>query len=588
MDIRPLKNGRIVYGAQDPTFAVLDNAGNKIVEQEASIADYRAVFYGDFGISHDGNTIHFSFEVWGKRPARFSLSEQSLILNPQPDTNLTAPDTTSLDITSWKNTYEPKLNGKALFLKQYERSRSLAIAPDKSKFLLGTEWNLYLFDTNGQQIWEIDAPSEAWGVNISGDGKKAVAAFGDGTIRWYNLDNGEELLAFFPHKDGKRWVAWTPSGYYMSSADNTDNLIGWHVNEGKDKVASFYPVGALFASYKRPDIVKKILVTLDEDEAIRLANLEKEGIVEPPINVADALAEVADKYKINLEPSGLGKAIIIAAGGEQDENTLFSYSNDLTTDMYRLLHDVGFSDGDIIYMNPYPPVVPATGYVDSSRQDFSMRDPKKELQRAVAKVSETLSAGQQFIFYLHGHADKDLLHLIYGSVEMSAQEIKTLLDQIPTGVEQIIILDTCFSGSFLDDLSGVPNRLVITSGDAENRDWSAEDVGGFSFNFIRELRRKEQSVGEAFKSAERLMSYFDSEQHPQLDDTQDGFSASDDGRFSRRIYIGGKQVQGSQPPKITDMHPTIQLAEGQTTAKLWVKATPEWHEKSAGNISQRT
>jgi len=44
MDIRPLKNGRIVYGAQDPTFAVLDNAGNKIVEQEASIADYRGIY----------------------------------------------------------------------------------------------------------------------------------------------------------------------------------------------------------------------------------------------------------------------------------------------------------------------------------------------------------------------------------------------------------------------------------------------------------------------------------------------------------------------------------------------------------------
>ncbi len=92
-------------------------------------------------------------------------------------------------------------------------SRSLAIAPDKSKFLLGTEWNLYLFDTNGRQIWKVAAPSAAWGVNISDDGKKAVAAYGDGTIRWYNLDNGKELLAFFPHKDGKRWIAWTVSGY---------------------------------------------------------------------------------------------------------------------------------------------------------------------------------------------------------------------------------------------------------------------------------------------------------------------------------------------------------------------------------------
>jgi WD40 repeat protein len=254
----------------------LDNAGNKIVEQVASIADYRAVFYGDFGISHDGYTIHFGFDFFGERPARFSLSEQRLILNPQSETNLTAPDTSSLDITGWKNTYAPKLNGKALSLKQYEMSRSLAIAPDKSKFLLGTSRDLRLFDTNGRQIWRADVPATAWGVNISGDGKKAVAAFGDGTIRWYNLDKGEELLAFFPHKDGKHWFAWTPSGYYMSSADNTDHIVGLHINNGKDNAASFYPANAFYAVLKRPDVVKKILATLNEDEAIRLANSEKE------------------------------------------------------------------------------------------------------------------------------------------------------------------------------------------------------------------------------------------------------------------------------------------------------------------------
>jgi WD40 repeat protein len=578
MDIRPLKNGRIVYGAGGPDFAILDSAGNKIVEREANIADYRGIFNDDFGISYEGNTIHFGFEPDGEGPARFSLSEQRLILNPASDIHLTAPNTTSLDITDWKNTYEPKINGKALFLTQYEFSRSLAIAPDKSKFLLGTEWYLRLFDINGQPIWRADVPSVAWGVNISGDGKKAVAAYGDGTIRWYNLDNGEELLAFFPHKDGKRWIAWTSSAYYMSSADNTDNLIGWHVNEGKDKASSFFPVGALFASYKRSDIVKKILVTLDEDEAIRLANLEKVDIVEPPVNVAEALAEVGDKYQVNLEPSGLGKAIIIAAGGEQDRNTLFPYSNDSTTDMYRFLHRVGFSDGDIIYMNPYPPVVPFNGYVDAGRQDFPMRDPKIELHEAFAQASQDLKAGQQFILYLHGHARIDSVRMNL-TTETSAQEIKTLLEQIPTDVEQIIILDTCFSGSFLDELSGVPNRILITSADAESRAWSPEEVGGFSYTFIRELKSG-QSVGEAFDYAKDKIiddSQTFGKQNPQLDDTQDGFYASDDGRFSRRTYIGGKKVHGSLPPEITDMHPTIKLVEGQTTAKLWVKSIPDFN-----------
>jgi WD40 repeat protein len=588
INIRPLKNDGIVYGTFAPSFAVLDNAGNKIVEQEASIADYRYNWDG-FLISHDGYMVQFGFEPWGKRPARFSLSEQNLILNPPQNDNLTQPDTTSLNVTDWKATYDwkdtfnPKLNGKALPLRTYESSSSLAIAPDKSRFLLGTSWYLRFFDTEGQQVWKVDSPGSALGVNISGDGKKAVAAYDDGTIRWYNLENGEELLAFFPHKDGQRWVAWTKSGYYMTSSDNVDNILGWHVNNGKDQAASFYPIGALYATYKRPDIVKKILVTLDEDEAIRLANLEKEEkgevVEEPPVDVGEALGEVEDKYQLNPESSGLGKAIIIAAGSAEDSNSLFAYSNELTTEMYRFLHRKGFSDDDIIYMNPTPPVVPFGGYADTSRQDFPLREPKTELKQAIAQASRDLRAGQQFIFYLHGHAGPDSVRMSK-EAEISAQELKELLDQIPTEVKQIFILDTCYSGSFLDDLAGVENRIVITSADAKTQAWSAAKVGNFSESFIRILKQK-GSVGEAFKFAESTLSHYPEifgGQRPQLDDTQDGRYTNDDGHFAIRTQIGGdKEVYAALLPEITEVHPMVVLAEDQKTVQLWVKATPDFN-----------
>jgi hypothetical protein len=564
MDIRSLKNGGIVYGAADPAFAVLDNAGNKIVEREASIADYRDNHDG-FLISHDGNMVQFGFDYGGERPARFSLSEQSLILNPQSDANLAKPDTSSLNITDWKNTYNPKLNGNALPLYQYEFSSSLAIAPDKSKFILGTGWSLYLFDTEGQPIWEVDVPSTAWAVNISGDGKKAVAAFGDGTIHWYNLANGEELLTFFPHKDGKRWVAWTKSGYYMTSGGDADNLIGWHINNGKDKQASFYPAGALHNYYKHPEVVKKILETLDEDEALRLANIER-------VNVGDVLGSL--KYQINLEPSGLGKAIIVAASGAQDSNLLFPYTLEFTTEMYRFLYKKGFSDSDVIFMNPRLPIVPADNYPDAARQDFPMRDPKNELQQAIAQASQDLQPGEQFVFYLHGHARANYVRLSK-TEEISAQELKALLDQIPTNVEQIIILDTCYSGSFLDELAGVANRIVISSADAGAQAWSTETMS-FADRFIRQLRYG-SSVGEAFELAENTIiekpKIFGA-QRPQLDDTQDGVYNNQDGQYAHQTFIGGKKVHSALPPEIIEIHPTIQLAEGQTTATLWVKTTP--------------
>jgi WD40 repeat protein len=106
--------------------------------------------------------------------------------------------------------------------------------------LLGTEWSLRLFDKNGKEIWNVPAPSAAWAVNISGNGRVAVAGFADGTIRWYRMEDGKELLAFFPHKDKKRWVIWTPKGYYDASPGGED-LIGWHINNRKDKEADFFP-----------------------------------------------------------------------------------------------------------------------------------------------------------------------------------------------------------------------------------------------------------------------------------------------------------------------------------------------------------
>lgn len=98
----------------------------------------------------------------------------------------------------------------------------------------------------------------AWGVNIAGNGKVAVAALGDGTIRWYRLQDGKELVALFPYQDRKRWILWTPEGYYDASA-GAANLIGWHINQGPDKEAKFIPLGEQQEKYHRPDLIMKVL-----------------------------------------------------------------------------------------------------------------------------------------------------------------------------------------------------------------------------------------------------------------------------------------------------------------------------------------
>lgn len=270
MQILPLRAGGIVFGASDPAWGVIDAAGQRTRFVTSAIPDYRGIL-DRFLLSRDGGAVQFGYESFGKSPARFSLADRRLEAEPKESAGLLPPRTTGLTVTDWEDKYDPKLDGRVLSLDQNEISRSLAIAPGNASFLLGADFGLRLFDRTGKQLWRADIPGVAWSVNISGDERLAVAAFADGTIRWHRLSDGKELLAFFPHKDRQRWVLWTPGGYYDCSA-GAEELIGWHVNNGKDAAADFYPASRFRSTYYRPDVIDLVLKTLDEQKAVEQAN----------------------------------------------------------------------------------------------------------------------------------------------------------------------------------------------------------------------------------------------------------------------------------------------------------------------------
>ncbi len=271
MHVLPLAGGGMAFGAGDPAFGLLSSSGERTLFQAPAIADYRNNREG-FLLSGDGKSVRFGYEVRGKSPAVFDPTARRLDQSEPSSSNLYSPDMTSLDITDWKNDDSPRLNGKPLKLKQYEMSFSVAVSPAKDRFLLGTVWYLRYFDASGNERWNTPVPGVAWSVNLARNGKTAAAAFGDGTIRWYRVSDGSELLAFFPHKDRKRWVLWSPSGYYDASP-GAEDLIGWHVNNGKDRAADFFPASRFRDRFYRPDVVAKVLDVLDENEAVRLADL---------------------------------------------------------------------------------------------------------------------------------------------------------------------------------------------------------------------------------------------------------------------------------------------------------------------------
>jgi len=276
MDIRSLSRNRLAYGTADPAWGVTDNTGVKRIEITTVLVDHRQSSPDKLRLGADASVVEF---VSGGKPKAFSLSDAHYL---NASDALLSPAKTSapgLTITDWVNSTAPKLNGKALSLMDYEISRSLAITADEQHFVLGTGWRLRFFDRLGQQLWEIPTPGAAWAVNISSDQRFAVAAFGDGTIRWYRLTDGKEQLAFFPKNNGEDWVMWTPEGFF-NAGGNGKEMIGYALNQGVNKEARFVAASQLYDLFYRPDLIAKRLEQTDQAEAVIQQAVAKIGDVQ--------------------------------------------------------------------------------------------------------------------------------------------------------------------------------------------------------------------------------------------------------------------------------------------------------------------
>lgn len=269
IDIKSLLNGQFLFGSTFPDWGILDPVGGKLrLYKSATLCDLRANDNTHFRLNGKGTEV--GFKPWDKSPLQFSLPKRQLSQMQSTGEYYTASDK-SISISDWQNNENPKLNGKTMnVLKKYETCRSVDIDKSGSGFVLGTSWSLYGLNPDGTKRWKTSMPAEAWCVKIAEKGNVVAAGLSDGTIRWYNMNDGRLQLSLFVQPDG-RWIVWTPLGYYDAAA-GAEELIGWHLNQGKDKAALYYPISKFRTTYYRPDIIDEIIASWDEATAIRQAN----------------------------------------------------------------------------------------------------------------------------------------------------------------------------------------------------------------------------------------------------------------------------------------------------------------------------
>lgn len=275
MDFAPVPGGGLFFASGVPGWGVLDSAGHVLRRQDAAIANLYDQ-QNQLRLSADGRRVRFGYEQWGKEARSFDLVARALGAD---DAELAAARITApgLVLTDWKERTDPKLNGRPLELEPHELSNCLAIAPDGQRFVFGTSWSLRLFDGRGKQVWQQPVPADTFAVNISPDGRFVVAGYSDGTIRWHRASSGKEVLALFPHADRQRWIAWIPEGFYATSGPDAEELMGYHVNRGREREGEFISARQLRERFYQPALISR---RLDADgDALVVEAVKKLGDV---------------------------------------------------------------------------------------------------------------------------------------------------------------------------------------------------------------------------------------------------------------------------------------------------------------------
>jgi len=279
----------VFIGGSHPDWGRIEAAGRQKIYREGELYSFRNSQFKYLKINASGDEI--TFKPIDKPGLAFSLPKRAVTASGTlKGVSAYTDKKNGIAISNWEDTHDPLFNGKKIdFLRQYERSRSVDIAAG-SRVVLGADWSIYGLSSQGKKLWETPVLGVAWAVNISGNGKVVAAANGDGVINWYRMTDGGLLLTLYVHPETKKWVLFTQNGYYDASP-GAENYFGWHINGDEGGDSLFFPSSKFRNKYYRPDVIDNILITLNEDKAVQIAdmagsrkkNTEKIENILPPV-----------------------------------------------------------------------------------------------------------------------------------------------------------------------------------------------------------------------------------------------------------------------------------------------------------------
>jgi uncharacterized caspase-like protein len=129
------------------------------------------------------------------------------------------------------------------------------------------------------------------------------------------------------------WLIWNEAGYFASSKKGS-KFVGYHINQGKDKEAKYYPFEQFDLKYNRPDIIMKDLdvASIDVIKAYEMAyqkRLKRMGVSENELSGDLHLPEMNIKNKNFDEATHLVKVSYTAKDAKYKLDRINIFINDV-------------------------------------------------------------------------------------------------------------------------------------------------------------------------------------------------------------------------------------------------------------------
>jgi WD40 repeat protein len=299
-----------------------------------------AVRYG-IGWSPDGKAIAWGNQDLGreqnfqaKMPLQYFLSLEKLtnfgsLLKPAPGTFKAADcpraqlsrDGFTVELHDNHRGIDVKRSGGMVTTRKFSTEVLCATLLPAGRVVVGFWGGMGAFDAKtGDNICGFRGiQSGTLALACSRDGRYLVSSGLDQVLRVWDVEQiapakpakvVHPLLSLFV-AGGGAWIAWTPQGYYAASP-NGEQLMGWQLDNGPDRLASFFPAEQFHKSLHRPDIIKALLAKGSVEKVVWEIDKERKplqvaDVLPPTVNISEpAQGAILDKPELIVKATAEG------------------------------------------------------------------------------------------------------------------------------------------------------------------------------------------------------------------------------------------------------------------------------------------